>query len=67
VTDPSLTVGVWRTLGITVFGTYQDASRIMRKTLYWKRSRISVFEVEAVPDWFEHCFVYENVVARGEF
>jgi hypothetical protein len=34
---------------MTVFGTYQGASTIMRKTLDWKRSRIFTFEVEAVP------------------
>jgi hypothetical protein len=32
---------------MTVFGTYQGASTIMRKTLDWKRSGISMFEVEA--------------------
>jgi hypothetical protein len=36
-------------LQITVFGTYQDASTIMRKAFNWKRSRISMLEVEAVP------------------
>jgi hypothetical protein len=44
-----VTVGVCISLQITVFGMYQGASTIMRKTLYWKRSRISMFEVEAVP------------------
>jgi hypothetical protein len=34
---------------MTVFGTYQGASTIMRKTFDWKRSRISLSEVEAVP------------------
>jgi hypothetical protein len=41
-----------------------------RKTLDWKRSRISIFEVEALPHsciamvqiGFEYCFVYENFV-----
>jgi hypothetical protein len=33
---------------MTVFITCQGASTIVRKTLDWKRSRISVFEVEAV-------------------
>jgi hypothetical protein len=33
---------------ITVFGTYQGASTIMRKAFDWKRSRISMLEVEAV-------------------
>jgi hypothetical protein len=71
----SVTVGVWRFLQITVFGTYQGESTIMRKTLDGKRSGISVYEVEAVPqsrisvgpDWFECCFVYENFVACGGF
>jgi hypothetical protein len=30
---------------MTVFGTYQGASTIMRKAFDWKRSRISVLEV----------------------
>jgi hypothetical protein len=47
--DFSLTVGVWRSLRITAFGSYQDVSSIMRRSLDWKRSRISMFEVEAVP------------------
>jgi hypothetical protein len=34
---------------ITVFGTYQGASTVMRKTFNWKRYRISMLEVEAVP------------------
>jgi hypothetical protein len=34
---------------ITVFGTYQGASTIMLKAFDWKRSRISMLEVEAVP------------------
>jgi hypothetical protein len=45
----SLTVAIWRVLQITVFGTYQGASTIMHKAFDWKRSRISVLEVEAVP------------------
>jgi hypothetical protein len=52
----SLTVGVWRSLRIIVFGTYQGASTSMRKSFDWKRSRISMLEVEAVPQscvWFE--------------
>jgi hypothetical protein len=34
---------------MTVLGTYQVASIIMRKAFDWKRSRISMFEVEDVP------------------
>jgi hypothetical protein len=30
-------------------GTYQGASTILRKTLDWNHSRISMLEVEAVP------------------
>jgi hypothetical protein len=47
--DFFLTVGIWRFLRITVFGTYQGASSRMRKASDWKRSRISILEVEAVP------------------
>jgi hypothetical protein len=43
VTDFFLTVGVWRSLRINVFGTYQGASTIVRITLDWKHSRICVF------------------------
>jgi hypothetical protein len=34
---------------ITVFGTYPGAATIMRKAFDWKRSRISMLEVETVP------------------
>jgi hypothetical protein len=40
----SLTVGVWRSLRITVFGTNQNASAILRKTFEWKRYGISMLE-----------------------
>jgi hypothetical protein len=39
----------FKSLQITVFGTYQGASTIMHKAFDWKRSRISMLEVEAVP------------------
>jgi hypothetical protein len=45
----SLTVGIWRSLRITVFGTYQGVYTIMRKAFDRKRSRISMLGVEAVP------------------
>jgi hypothetical protein len=45
---------VLRPVRITVFGKQQCASTFMRKTLDWKRSRISVFEMETVP----HCFIH---------
>jgi hypothetical protein len=35
-------------LRITVLGTYEDASTIMRKAFDWKRSRDSMLKVEAV-------------------
>jgi hypothetical protein len=41
-------------------GTYHGASTMMRKTLDWNRSRISMFEVEEVPigpDKFEYGFI----------
>jgi hypothetical protein len=40
---------IWRSLPITIFNTYQGASTILLKTLDWKRSGISVFEVEVIP------------------
>jgi hypothetical protein len=33
-----LTVGVWRSLWITIFGMYQGVWIVMCKTLAWKRS-----------------------------
>jgi hypothetical protein len=46
-------------------GKYHGASTIMRKTLDWNRSRISMLDVEAVPqslytlgpDGFEYGFI----------
>jgi hypothetical protein len=49
VADFFFTVGIWRSLRITVLGTYKATSTIMRKAFNWKRSRISMLEVEAVP------------------
>jgi hypothetical protein len=44
-----------------VFGTYHGASTVMRRAFDWKRSRISMLDVEAVdtisPDRFEDGFV----------
>jgi hypothetical protein len=34
---------------MTKFDTYQGASTISRKTLDWKRSKISIFELDVVP------------------
>jgi hypothetical protein len=36
----------WRSLRITVFGTYQGASTVMSKAFDYKRSRIFVLEVD---------------------
>jgi hypothetical protein len=63
---------IWGSLRITVFSTYQGASTIMRKAFDWKHSRISMLEVEAVPqscipNWFEYCFIYEKFVVCREF
>jgi hypothetical protein len=41
----SLTFDSLRSLWITVFGTYQGASTVMRKVFDWKCSRISMLEV----------------------
>jgi hypothetical protein len=49
--------------------TYQCASTILRKAFDWKRLRISMLEVEAVPqsysassDCFKYGFIYEKFV-----
>jgi hypothetical protein len=55
---PSLTVGIWRSIQITVFGTYQGASTIMRMVFDWKRPRISMLEVKAVP---QSCIPYVQI------
>jgi hypothetical protein len=47
----------------------------MRKAFDWKRSRISLWELEAVPKsciplspiLYEYCFICEKLVASGEF
>jgi hypothetical protein len=46
---PDLTVGIWRSCLIASFGTYQDASVIIRRVFDWKRSRISMLDVDVVP------------------
>jgi hypothetical protein len=42
----SLTVGIWRSLRITLFVMYLGASTILRKPFDWKRSTIYTLEVE---------------------
>jgi hypothetical protein len=68
-----LTLGFWRFVRITVFGTYQVASSIMRRTfgrvlgllcVKWKLHHTVVFHRLRL---VRVCFVYENVVACGEF
>jgi hypothetical protein len=39
-----LTVGQLRSLRMSELGTYHGASTMMRKTLDWNRSRISMLE-----------------------
>jgi hypothetical protein len=46
---PSLTDGISRSLRITIFGTHQGASTIMRKAFDWKRSWIYMLKGEAIP------------------
>jgi hypothetical protein len=60
---------------MTEYDTYQGASTIRRKTLDWKHSKISMFELDVVPqswmplcpDGFEYYFVDEEFVGDGEF
>jgi hypothetical protein len=54
------------------FDSYQGASTISHKTLAWKRSKISVFELDILPQsWmpygFEYYFVDEEFVVDREF
>jgi hypothetical protein len=65
----SLTVGIWRSLQITVFGIYQDVSTIMYKVsignvlefLCWKwKLYPGLYSIS--PDWFKHCFIYETLL-----
>jgi hypothetical protein len=63
-------------LSNNLFGTYQGASTIVRKAFDWKHSRISMLEVDAVP---QSCipqvqiglsidrFIYEKFVVCREF
>jgi hypothetical protein len=52
---------------ITVFGTYQDASAIMRKAFNVGSGSRTPELYYASPDWFEYCFIYETFVACREF
>jgi hypothetical protein len=40
---------IWRFLQMTVFGTFQGASTVMHNAFERKRSRISMLEVETIP------------------
>jgi hypothetical protein len=46
-----LTVGIWASLQITIFGTYEEQGvfTIMCKAFDWKNSRISMLEIEVIP------------------
>ena len=44
-----LTVGIFRSVCITVFGTYRGALTIDLRILFWNVCRISMFDVFAVP------------------
>jgi hypothetical protein len=45
----ALTVGICRSVCITVFGTYRGALTIDLRILFWNLCRISMFDVFAVP------------------
>jgi hypothetical protein len=49
--DFFLKEGVWRSRWMWLFGTYHGASTIMRRAFDWKRSSISMLDVDAVPQW----------------
>jgi hypothetical protein len=49
----SFTVGIRRSLRMTEFGTYQGAFTISRMTMDWKRSKISMFQFEVVPQSYK--------------
>jgi hypothetical protein len=42
-------IGIWRSFRITVFDTYHGVF-VMRKAFDWKRSSISLLDVDAVRD-----------------
>ena len=62
----ALTVGICRSVCITVFGTYRGALTIDLRILFWNLCRISMFDVFAVPqrgmplcpDRLEDSFIY---------
>jgi hypothetical protein len=48
---------------IRVFGTYRGASTIRRRAFDWKRSRMSMLDVEAVPQsWMPYVQIGLRVV-----
>jgi hypothetical protein len=49
VVDFVLSVGIWRSFHITIFGTYHGASVIMHRVFNWKHSSICMLDVDAVP------------------
>jgi hypothetical protein len=40
---------IWISFHITIFGTYHGVSVIMRRAFDWKRSSVSILDVDAVP------------------
>jgi hypothetical protein len=49
-----------------VFGTFHGASTIMRRAFSWKRSRISMLDVEAVPQsWIPKVQIGLKMVLYG--
>jgi hypothetical protein len=64
----SLTVGVWRSLRITIFGTYQGASTIMHKALIGNVLEFLCWKWKPYPRVVFHksIFCNEKFVACGE-
>jgi hypothetical protein len=67
-------VDIWRSLRITVFGTYQgmhyraQGFRLETFQNFYVGSGSPTPELYSLsPDWFEYCFIYEKFVACREF
>jgi hypothetical protein len=67
----SLIVGIWRSLRITVFGTYQGASASMCKAFDWKRSRISTLGMERIDarqkNFWSRLFLCSRYLIKGKY
>jgi hypothetical protein len=58
----SFTVGIWMSLWMKELDTYQGASTISRKTMDWKRSKISMFEFDVLPQsWMPYVQMGLNI------